>query len=98
MPRPSLPGFFGALSAQENRTMYVKLVCSKCGDSSLVSFALLYDVWKEGYAKMCPDHQKKAKATADIKCHCGHKERYNGPMFQYVFQLIFDEFIKKVEV
>lgn len=77
--------------------MYVKLVCSNCDDYSLVSFALLYDVWKEGYRKMKPEHKKKARAVADIKCHCGHKERYNSPMFQYIFQLIFDEFIREVE-
>lgn len=78
--------------------MYVKLVCSKCGDTSLVSFALLYEVWSEGYAQLRPDRRPKAKAVADINCHCGHKERHDGLMLQYVFQLIFDEFIKKAEV
>jgi len=43
-------------------------------------------------------HKPRAKAVTDIKCHCGHDERYDGPMFQYIFQLIFDEFVKEKEI
>ena len=78
--------------------MYVELKCSECGDASLVSFATLYEIWKKGYAQMEPRHQKRAKAVTDIKCHCGHNERYDGPMFQYIFQLIFDELVREEEV
>ena len=78
--------------------MYVELRCSKCSDTSLVSFATLYEIWKEGYGQMDPGLKKRARAVTDIKCHCGHNERYDGPMFQYIFQLIFDEFVKKEEV
>jgi len=78
--------------------MYVELACSQCGSSSLYSFAVLYSLWKENYGKMCPEHQKKAKAVVKIECHCGHRERYDGPMFRYIFQLIFDEFVRKEEV
>ncbi len=78
--------------------MYVDLRCSECSDFSRVPFALLYDVWAEGYKTMDKEHKARARAVTDIKCHCGHKERYNGPMFQYIFQLIFDEFVKEEEV
>jgi len=47
---------------------------------------------------MDDEHKIRARAVTDIKCHCGHNERYDGPMFQYIFQLIFDEFIKEEEV
>lgn len=77
--------------------MYVQLVCSQCGSSSLASFAALYDLWKEGYAEMCPEHKKKAIAATKVKCQCGHEEKYKGPMFHYIFQLIFDEFVRKEE-
>jgi hypothetical protein len=78
--------------------MYVELQCSECGNSSRVSFALLYKIWKEGYAKMGSKHRAQAKAVTDIKCHCGHDERYDGPMFKYIFQLIFDEFVKEEKI
>lgn len=78
--------------------MYIELYCSKCGDSSLVSFSTLYEVWRVGYETMCPEHKKKAKAVTDIKCHCGNKERYDEPMMKYIFQLIFDEYVKEEEV
>jgi hypothetical protein len=78
--------------------MYVDLRCTKCGDYARVSFAQLYDIWLEGYNSMAETRRPEAKAVTDIKCHCGHYERYDGPMFQYIFQLIFDEFIQKKEV
>lgn len=78
--------------------MYVELRCSKCGETSLVSFSTLYGLWKEGYGQMEPQYQQKAIAVTDVRCHCGHKERYDGPMFQYIFQLIFDELVREEEV
>lgn len=78
--------------------MYVDLRCSECDSSSRVSFAALYGLWKEGYEKMGDKHKKRARAVINIKCHCGHAEKYGGCMFGYVFQLIFDEFIKEKEV
>ena len=78
--------------------MYIDLRCTKCGDYSRVLFATLYEVWAEGYKTMDEEYRMRAKAVTDIKCHCGHRERYDGPIFSYIFQLIFDEFVKKVEV
>jgi hypothetical protein len=77
--------------------MYVDLCCSKCDACSRVSFASLYELWKEGYEKMCDKHKKRARAVTNIKCHCGHNEKYDGLMFSYIFQLIFDEFIQEKE-
>ncbi len=78
--------------------MYIDLRCTKCGDYSRVLFATLYEVWAEGYKTMDEEYRMHAKAVTDIKCHCGHRERYDGPMFSYIFQLVFDEFIKGEEV
>jgi hypothetical protein len=77
--------------------MYVELACSKCGDSSLVSFSSLCDLWKEGYEKLEVGRRKTATAYTQIVCHCGHKERYEGPMLKYIFQLVFDSFVKTEE-
>jgi hypothetical protein len=78
--------------------MYIDLRCSKCDVSSRVPFATLYEVWSEGYYTMDEEIRPRARAVTDIKCHCGHGERYDGPMFAYIFQLVFDEFIKGEEV
>ena len=78
--------------------MYVDLQCGACGSYSRVPFAQLYEVWVKGYEAMDAEYKPKARAVTNIKCHCGHDERYDGPMFQYIFQLIFDEFIKEEEV
>ncbi len=77
--------------------MYVDLRCNKCGDYSRVPFATLYEVWLEGYESLEEERKAQARAVTDIKCHCGNKERYDGPMFQYIFQLVFDELIKEKE-
>ena len=78
--------------------MYIELACSKCGDSSLVSFHSLYNLWKEGYEELHTERKKVATAYTQIVCNCGHTERYEGPMFKYIFQLIFDSFIKMEEI
>ena len=77
--------------------MYIDLPCGKCGDLSRVLFATLYEVWVKGYKTMDEEHRDEATVVANITCHCGHKEKYEGMMFQYVFDLIFDEFIKAKE-
>jgi len=74
--------------------MHVKLTCSNCGESSLVPFATLYKVWKQGYDSMCEHQKPEAKVRTDIQYHCGNKDTYNSPMFQYMFQLVFEECIK----
>ena len=77
--------------------MYVDLPCGECGDLSRVPFATLYEVWSEGYDSMDAESRDRATVVANITCHCGHEDVYEGIMFQYVFQLIFDEFIKAKE-
>jgi len=74
--------------------MHIKLKCSACGDTMNVAFAQLYEIWKAGYDKMVDSRKENAHATTRIKCHCGTKESYDSPMFSYVFQLIFTDFIK----
>lgn len=73
----------------------IELRCSKCGQSNLTHFSTLYTIWKKGYDRLCEEHKKTVNVFAEIKCGCGHVERYKGPMFQYVFQLIFDETINE---
>lgn len=74
--------------------MYINLPCSSCGEPLVVSFAQLCDYWREGYNQICDRHKQEAKVTVDVQCHCGNKDVYNSPMFQYIFQLVFNELIK----
>lgn len=74
--------------------MYVMLRCSKCGDAAEVAFAQLYDIWKKGYEELCDEHKKRARVNTDVKCHCGTTDTHDGPMFKYLFQLIFDEVVR----
>lgn len=75
--------------------MHIKLKCSACGDTRVVAFAELYDIWSAGYETMSDERKGKARATTRVKCHCGNRDKYNeNPMFDYVFQTIFDECIK----
>jgi hypothetical protein len=75
--------------------MYIELACGGCGASSSVPYARLYELWKQGYDKLSPEKKKTASCMTNIRCHCGHVDTYDSPMFRYVFQLIFDECIKE---
>ena len=78
--------------------MYVDLHCDKCGSSSRVLFSMMYEVWEEGYRAKSAVKRSRAVPVTKIKCHCGNDARCDGPMFQYIFQLIFDEFVKEEKV
>jgi hypothetical protein len=75
--------------------MYIELRCNVCGESSPVQFETLLSMWKRGYDNLCEKHRDTAQVVAEITCRCGHTSKYdkNSPMFRYVFQLIFGEFI-----
>ncbi len=75
--------------------MFIKLECSECGAASQVSYYELCTIWKQGYAQAPPARRKRAKAVTEIKCYCGHQDRYDAPMMDWVFQTIFDEFVKE---
>jgi len=77
--------------------MYITLSCHSCAESAPVSFETLLDMWKQGYDQMSDESKPKIKVVAEITCHCGHVSKYDSPMFRHVFQLIFDEFIDKIE-
>ena len=78
--------------------MYIELSCHACGESSPVPFELLLDIWKQGYDNMCEEHKDKPGVNAEITCYCGHTSKYDSPMFRYIFQLIFDEFVLNKKV
>ncbi len=71
--------------------MYIELVCDGCGEIAPVSYEVLFDLWKQGYDTMCEEHRKNATVVTEISCHCGHQNKYDGPLYKYVFQLIFEE-------
>ena len=75
--------------------MYIGLRCSVCGDSEPVSFAALYDIWVRGYEELEPEGRPESTPFTEVTCHCGHTERFEDPMFKYVFCLIYDEFVKE---
>lgn len=78
--------------------MYIELRCEACGESAPIPFETLLDIWKQGYDHMCDDQKGKAKVVAEVTCHCGHRSKYDRPMFRYIFQLIFDEFVLNKKV
>ncbi len=78
--------------------MYLELRCSSCGEAEPVSFETLLDIWKQGYDQVSDENKSKVKVVAEITCHCGHVSKYDTPMFRYIFQLIFDEFLAKTGV
>jgi hypothetical protein len=75
--------------------MHIALECSNCGLSSQVSYSQLCRIWKKGYETMEVDRRDRVKAVAVIKCQCGHTDKYNTPMLSWVFQTVFDEFVKE---
>jgi hypothetical protein len=76
--------------AQEE-SMYINLRCPACKESVPTSYNQLYAVWKEGYDKMSEELKEEAYLTAEIRCLCGHKEKYSSPMFKYLFGIMFHE-------
>lgn len=78
--------------------MYIELHCKACGKSAPIPFETLLDIWKQGYDHMCDDYKDKATVVAEITCYCGHRSKYDSPMFRYIFQLIFDEFVLNKKV
>lgn len=75
--------------------MHIRLRCSKCNDSSLVPFEELYASWKKGYDSIPTTRKKRVRVKTDVCCHCGNRDSYNSPMFTYIFQIIFREFMRK---
>lgn len=73
--------------------MEIDLRCSACGETSRVSTDLLCEIWKRGYDSLGEKQKRQAKVKTDIQCHCGHKDVYDTPMFDYMFQTIFQELV-----
>jgi hypothetical protein len=73
--------------------MDINLRCSGCDEIAPTSYERLYSIWKSGYNKMSEDDKTKASLTAEIKCTCGHVERFSSPMFRYTFGTIFHEML-----
>jgi len=69
------------------------LKCSHCKIVQHISLMSLYTEWA-GLIKK-EEQEKPAAATqkftATITCTCGNTALHKGPMFTYIFQLIFDE-------
>lgn len=78
--------------------MNIRLKCSVCGDTGAVLFAELYDLWKNNYDKLNTENKINIQPVIRIHCHCGNKDTYNSPMFNYVFKLVFTESIVSQEI
>ena len=76
--------------------MYLALRCSACKDTSNVPFTKLYALWKADYDRLCAAHKKKkTQVMATVQCPCGQRDKFDTPMFRYVFKVIFDEYLKQ---
>ncbi len=71
--------------------MYIVLRCEQCDRSTPVAYTTLYSVWSQG---LCDENKQcnTKKVTAELRCLCGNLQRYNTPMYCYVFGLVFKEF------
>ncbi len=72
--------------------MYINLRCPGCKEAIPTSYEQLYPIWKEGYDKMSDTMKEEAFVTAEIRCLCGHREKWDSPMFKYLFGIMFQEF------
>lgn len=75
-----------------SETLAIDLRCSKCGTTSAVPYTTLYSIWRQGYEEMPEDRKEDAYMTAEINCICGHREKFESPMFRHVFKVVFEEF------
>jgi hypothetical protein len=72
--------------------MDINLRCPGCNEAAPTSYSQLYSIWKEGYEKMSESMREEAFVTAEIRCLCGHQEKWDSPMFKYLFGIMFQEF------
>ena len=70
----------------------ITLRCSECSTASVVPYSLLYSIWRQGYEDMSDKKKEMAFMTAEIRCICGNLEKFDSPMFKYIFRLAFEEF------
>lgn len=73
--------------------MFVNLRCSSCKEMIPTSYDRLYSIWKEGYDKMPDELKEEAFLTAQIRCVCGHTEKWDSPMFTHLFDVVFHEIL-----
>lgn len=79
--------------------MYIALQCSSCGTSSHISYFQLCGIWKKGYNDLSSSSARRdSKAVTEITCFCGNQDVYDSPMMDWVFQTLFNEFIKESNV
>ena len=73
--------------------MHINLRCSNCEEYSPVLYSTLFRIWKQGFDQMPDEKKPEMYLTAEIKCVCGHTEKFDTPMFKYTFQTVFQEFL-----
>ena len=74
---------------------HIVLTCSKCGESSIVTYAMLCAIWKQGYDTINEERKLQATPSTVVTCVCGYHETYDSPMLDWVFTTLFDEFVKE---
>lgn len=73
--------------------MHLDLRCPACSETMPVSYGDLYTIWKAGYDKMDDEIKEEMFLTAQIMCTCGHVEKWDSPMFSYLFDVVFHEIL-----
>ncbi len=71
--------------------MFINLRCSSCNETSPIHYGRLYSIWKQGYDQMPEEKKAEIYITAEINCECGHSEKFESPMFRYIFDVVFHE-------
>jgi hypothetical protein len=73
--------------------MFIDLKCPSCKELVPTSVEQLYSIWKEGYDQLPEDIKSEIKLTAAIRCTCGQENRWDTPMFTYLFDVLFHEIL-----
>lgn len=70
--------------------MHINFRCRECETVNPVSYGTLFQIWKPGYDQMPAEKKSESYLTAEIRCLCGHTDKFDSPMFRYVFATVFD--------
>jgi hypothetical protein len=73
--------------------MFIDLKCPSCKELVPTSVEQLFDIWKAGYEQLPDDRKSEILLTAEIRCTCGHENRWDTPMFTYLFDVLFHEIL-----
>lgn len=69
----------------------LELRCTYCQAAQDVALVSLYKSWKTAIGKDVGGDEISGRFTATVKCFCGSKTKYDSPIFNFIFDIIFRE-------